>query len=380
MKWLLLLLVVLAGGVAAAAFAVPTNAVVVNGTAISQQSLNSDLTAIAGSPEYQCYVNSQALVSSNGQQVLPPVSGAGKSQDPDHHPTATTSYTASYLDLRIQHELVLQLAAQRHIEVTQAQLDQARSDYTTQITRVMAEIAQTAEGQNPRYTCGSTTPLTGSEVLATMPSSFVDQQVQFVATTVALEEDLSGIGSSESDLQAYFEQHRSEFDTVCVVLAGYSTESDATAAAAKVAAGTPFSQVAQQAQQPQQGCVNQSQLSAQLPGAKLDSLAVGAVSEPIQVSSGYILLQVTSRTPADYSQVKSDVSQAAQEKGSSKASTAITAVTRHADVSIDPRYGVWVSTAGQVFIPFVPKTSDVLNPVANSPVAAAAGSSSPSGG
>ncbi len=125
MKWLLLLLVVLAGGVAAAALTVPTNAVVVNGSAISQQSLNSDLSAIAASPSYQCYVNSQAYVSSNGQQQLPPVSGAGKSQDSDHHPTATTSYTASYLDLRIQHELIAQMAARRHIAVTQAELDQA---------------------------------------------------------------------------------------------------------------------------------------------------------------------------------------------------------------------------------------------------------------
>jgi hypothetical protein len=378
MKWLLLLLVVLAGGVAAAALTVPTNAVVVNGSTISQQSLNSDLTAIAASPLYQCYVNSQAFLSSNGQQVLPPVSGAGKSQDSDHHPTATTSYTATYLDLRIQHELITQMAARRHIEVTQAELDQARSDYTNQISQVMTQIEQTAQGQNPRYTCGSTTPLTGTEVLSTMPPAFVDQQVQFVATTVALEENLAGIGSSEADLRAYFEEHHSEFDTVCVTLAGYATQSDAEAAAAQVAAGTPFSQVAQQAQ-PQQGCLNLSQLVAQLPSsAMLGSQPVGAISAPIQVSSGYVLIQVTSRTKADYSAAKRYVSQAAQQKGATKASAAVTAVQRHAHVSIDPRYGVWVSTLAQVFTPFVPRTSDVLNPVANSPVAAASGS--PSGG
>jgi parvulin-like peptidyl-prolyl isomerase len=378
MKWLLLLLVLLGGGVAAAALTVPTNAVVVNGSAISQQSLNSDLSAIAASPSYQCYVNSQAYISSNGQEQLPPVSGAGRSQDPDHHPTATTSYTASYLDLRIQHELIAQMAARRHIEITQAELDQARSDYTNQISQVMSEIQQTPQGQNPRYTCGSTTPLTGHEVLSTMPTAFVDQQVSFVATTVALEEDLAGIGPSEADLLAYFEGHRSQFDTVCVILASYSSESDATAAAAKVAAGTPFSQLAQAAQG-QQGCLNQSQLASQLPtSAHLESLPVGGLSAPIQVSSGYVLLQVTSRAKTDYSAAKQYVSQVAQEKGSSRASTAVSAVQRHADVSVDPRYGVWVSGVAQVFTPFVPKASDVLNPVANSPVAVA--SANPSGG
>ncbi len=157
MKWFLALLVLLAAGVAAAALSVPTNAVVVNGTAISQGSLNSDLTAIAASPSYQCYVNSQAYLSSNGQQELPPVSGAGKSQDSDQHPTATSSFTATYIDLTIQHELIVQLADRHHVEVTQADLTQARTGYTNQISQVMSEVQQTPEAQNPRYTCGSAT-------------------------------------------------------------------------------------------------------------------------------------------------------------------------------------------------------------------------------
>ena len=78
MKWLLALLVIFAGVVAWAALAVPTNAAVVNGSAISQASLNADIHAIAGSAEYQCYLNSEAYLSSNGSQVgLPPVTGAG---------------------------------------------------------------------------------------------------------------------------------------------------------------------------------------------------------------------------------------------------------------------------------------------------------------
>ena len=49
MKRFLVLLVVLAGGLAWAAFSVPSNAATVNGSAISQQDLNSDVSAIAGS-------------------------------------------------------------------------------------------------------------------------------------------------------------------------------------------------------------------------------------------------------------------------------------------------------------------------------------------
>ena len=73
-------------------------------------------------------------------RCCPLVSGAGKSQDPDHHPTATSSYTATYLDTSIQHQLIAQLAARRHVEVTQADLDQAHTAYTNQISQVMTEI------------------------------------------------------------------------------------------------------------------------------------------------------------------------------------------------------------------------------------------------
>ena len=72
MKRLLVLLIVLAGGVAAAALTVPTNTADMNGSTISQASLNSDLHAISSSPYYQCYLNSQAYLSSSGEQQLPP--------------------------------------------------------------------------------------------------------------------------------------------------------------------------------------------------------------------------------------------------------------------------------------------------------------------
>src|ERR1022692_4847097 len=111
MKRFLVLLVILAGGLAWAAFAVPTNAVVVNGSAISQKSLNSDMTAIAKSSEYQCYLNAQAYVESNGQGLLPPADGVGYGTLIGLHPTATTAFVGTYLDTLVGHQLVLGLAA-----------------------------------------------------------------------------------------------------------------------------------------------------------------------------------------------------------------------------------------------------------------------------
>ena len=301
MKRLLVLLVLLAGGLVAAALSVPTNAAVVNGSAISQQQLNSDVSAIAGSRYYQCYLNSEDYLASNGGQELPPVQGAGKGQNTGDNPTATSAFVATYLDTEIGHELVLQVAAKRGVTVTPAQLADARTALSNQISSVMQQVSQTAQGQNPTFSCGPRlTPLTGEEVLGQLPASFVDNQVQFVATATALQESLAGVGSSESDLVRYYTGHRSEFDTVCFNAAAYSSESDAATAAASVASGTPFDQVAASAVQ--HGAVPCNVLTA-LTGelgispSSLDHLTPGQVSDPIGVNGSYYLLQLSSRTP-----------------------------------------------------------------------------------
>jgi len=366
-KRLLVLLLVLAGGLVAAALTVPTNAAVVNGTSISQQSLNSDVSAIAGSAAYQCYLNSQAYLGSSGAQQLPPVAGAGN-QSASGHPTANSAFVATYLDTKIGHQLVLQLADTRHVTVTQAQLADARTNLADQITAVMSQILQTSEGQNPRYSCTVTgQPLTGAEVLGTLPASFVDQQAQFVATASALQEDLAGVGSSDADLQGYFLGHQAEFDTVCLTAAAFTSQTAAQEGAAQVAFGTPFSQVAAKASQAGQlQCAPLAAIAAQLPSsAKLGSLAVGAVSAPVNVNGAYYLLELTKRTPTPYAQVKTAVAQVVQQAGAKATQKAITAKERHSSVSVDPRYGVWVPVAASVFTPLTPSTSDVLNSSAN---------------
>jgi PPIC-type PPIASE domain len=383
-KRLLVLLVLLAGGLVWAALAVPTNAAVVNGATISQQQLNSDVSAIAGSPYYQCYLNSEEYLASSGSQELPPVEGAGKGQNPGNNPTATSAFVATYLDTEIGHQLVLQLAARRGVTVTEAKLADARTSLSNQISSVMAEVAQTAQGENPDFNCNHTVePLTGEEVLAQLPTSFVDDQAQFVATAAALQEDLAGIGSSEADLVRYYDDHRSQFDTVCFNGAEFSSESAAAAAASSVASGTSFAQVAAKAAQ--KGtipCGVLADVASELgvtPGS-LEHLTTSTVSDPIDLNGTYLLVQVASRTPTSFDKAKSAVETAVQNAGSQKAQAAITAAERRASVSVDPRYGTWVPVSASVFTPFTPEVSDVLNPAANEVGASTSPSSSaPSG-
>jgi hypothetical protein len=385
MKRFLVLLVVLAGGVTWAAFSAPSNAATVNGSAISQQDLNSDVSAIADSAYYQCYLNSEEYLSSEGSEQSPPVLGAGTGQYPGDHPTATTAFVASYLETDVGHQLLLQLAGDRNVIVTQSDLVTARSNLTGQISEVMSEILQTQEGQNVSYGCSLTgQALTGQQVLDTMPASFVDQQVQFVATASALEEDLAGVGSSAADLQNYFSAHSARFDTACLTAAAFSSESAAQAGAAQVAAGTPFATVAAGTSASgggALGCDVLSDLITKLPpDADLNSLATGVVSAPIDDNGTYVLLEITSRAPTPYSKAKTAVENAVQQAGATATQKALTAVERRSSVSVNPQYGVWVPVSASVLTPLTPVPSDILNPSANVPAAVPVESAVPGAG
>lgn len=367
MKRFLILLVLMAGGLAAAAFAVPSNAAVVNGVAITQSQLNSDLSAIANGNLYSCYLNAQQLVSTEGEGPgLPPVNGVGTSSD-SAHTTATTAYASTYLDTDIGHELVNQMAAARHVVVTAADLATARTLFENEITSVLQDVTGSASA------CGTSTT-TGQEVLAPLPKSFVNANVRFDATVSVLEEQLAGVGASTADLERYFDAHRALFATDAFTVASYTSLSDAQAAVAKVAAGTPFSTVASAvAGGGPQGKDILYGIAEQLPAAaKLNSLAVNTLSAPISYNGGYLLVEITSSSPTPYAEAAAEVKQAVQAAGSAATRSALQSAEKHARISLDPRYGTWTQSDARITLPASPAPADVLNAAVNEPVTATA--------
>jgi hypothetical protein len=347
-KRLIVLLIVLAGGLAAAAFAVPSNAATGNGVSISQRQFSSDLNAIAGSPDYQCFLNAEEAVGSGGDATLPPVSGAGT------HATVTTGFAANYLDTAIEHQLVLGVAATRHIRLTSQDLSSARAELTNQITGILSEVASS------KYACGTAA---GKDVLSSMPSSFVDRDVRFDATVSVLEETLAGVGPTTADLEGYYQTHSSLFDTACFTVAEFSSQAAAQTAAGTVAAGTPFATVAAAAQGGPQACEILYGVSASLPaGTDLQDLPLNTVSNPVAVNGSYLLIEITSRTPTSFTKAKSEVLSAVQGAGAPKVSTLISNAGKRATVSVDGRYGEWTPSKTQVLPPSAPLAVDLLNP------------------
>ena len=361
MKRLIVLLIVLAGGLAAAAFAVPSNAATVNGVAISQDQVNSDLAAIARSSDYQCFLNAEEAVGTGGQTGLPAIVGVGQPTGSSAHPTVTASFASNYLDTLIGHQLVLELAAKQHLAVNAADLTAAHTELLGQMTAILQDVA------GSKYACS--TALTAATVLAAMPSSFVNRTLQFDATVSVFEEHEAGVGSSTADLENYFTAHSSIFDTACFTVAEYTSETAAEAASATVSSGTPFAQVAAQATGGgPQGCDILYGIASSLPtGSNIQNLALGSVSSPIAVNSDYLLLQITKRTPTPFAQAKSEVQAAVQNAGANKARSVIDAAEKTAAISVDQRYGQWTPARAQVVPPSSPLPGDVLHAAVDSP-------------
>jgi hypothetical protein len=364
-KRLIVLLIVLAGGLAAAAFSVPSNAASVNGASISQNTVNTDLMAIAHSSDYQCFLNAEELVGTQGQSGLPPIDGVGQPTGSDARPTVTASFASNYVDTLIGHQLVLELAAQEHLRVDAADLTSAHTQMVGQMTAILQDVA------GSQYACSAgTTSLTAADVLGTMPASFVKRTVQFDATVDVFEDHQAGVGSSAAGLESYFNAHASTFDTACFTVAEYSSQAAAQAAVAEVTSGTPFAQVATQATGGgPQGCDILYGIASSLPaGSNLESQPVGTVSSPISIStSEYLLIQITKRTPTSFAQAEPEVRAAAESAGSDKARSVISAAEKKAAIALDGRYGEWTAAKAQVIPPVSPLAVDVLNTAVNGP-------------
>jgi hypothetical protein len=356
-KRFLVLLVVVAGGLAVASFTVPTNAAVVDGQAITQNQLNADVTAIANSADYTCYLNAQQAVESSGQAApLPAVDGV---EQPGHLATSSTAFVANYLETAIGHQLVLKLAAEHHVRVTSQEVKDAHTGFANEISSILSDYSQAGE-----HCWEGAQPPTGADVLATMPAAFVQENAQFDASVAALEESLVG------GPRAYYDSHRSLFETACFTIAPYSTVSAAESARGLVYEGASFASLASQvAGGGPQACEDLFGVVSALPStADLTKLALNTVSAPISYGGQYLLVEITKRTPLSYSAAQADIEAAAQSAGATKTEKKLDTLELHATVVLDPRYGVWKPEHAEVLPPAQPPASDVLRAAVNSPI------------
>ena len=366
MKRLLVLLVVVAAVVAVTAFYVPANAASVNGSGIAQGTLNADLSAIGGSPGYQCYLGAdQVLTQVNAPPIFPVYGVAGSSTGPATYNTVFVRYWLSQL---MSDKLVQQIVAAKHLVVTPADLALGRVTLGEQIAGVLNNYASTQGG-----TCGTT----ASAILSSLPASFRNEQIQVQAEQDVLLAHESGYGLGTAALNRYFTAHRTDFNTICLSYVLFSTKGAATAARATIETGTPFAQTGKVTPI---GCAMRYAITS-LPSS-VTSLPTKKVSQPVAGGSGnYALFEITSSTPSTFVGARVGVENSVLNAGSARTTALLQAANRRAQVTADPRYGRVAPGSVALLLPKSPASTDLLNPNANLPAPpASAGSSGSTSG
>lgn len=347
-----------AGVVAAGAFSVPAPAATVNGVAISRGTLDSELSTIATDQAFACYLDASVAVRSGDLASLPSISGSAQG-------TFDTSFVDFWLSQQIDNLLVERLAADQHLALGATALAAGRADLEGSIDAVLGQAAAASGSQTA--VCAPS----GAAVVATLPAAMADELVRAQAAGDLVLAHAAGYGLSTADLLRYFLAHPSKFETICLSGIQVASQSTATSVRAAIEAGEPFATAAKADSTDSTsapnggalGCYSANEGAYATVAHDVAGLAVGQVSQPVSNNGSYLLLEVTSDLPAAFDAVTPAVRQAILAAGSTKASKELSSLTKHAQVSVDPRYGGWSGVGGiGIHPPAVPRSADLLDP------------------
>ena len=273
-------------------------AATVNGHAISDSELHDELDAVEHNDGYRTLLEQQLGQDSAG----------------DGDGTFATPFVSSLLSDKVYFSLIEQELERDDVQLGGDRLDGARSQLEER----------------------------GGQDFAALPRAQQDELVRRVALLSALDEEVG---------PRYFEDHKSDFDTICVSHALVSTD-DRTDAEARARAeelktrideGTPFRTVATDdsddpgaaAQGGDLGCGSRGRFPPEFEQAAYE-LDVNEVSGPVRTQFGYHLIQVRERNAAEYQDVRDSVRQ-----------RILTQLASDADVTVDARYGEWRESTDQ---------------------------------
>lgn len=362
MKRLLLLFLGVAAAVGLAAYFVPATAATVGGATVSRRSLDRDLSAIAGSVDFQCYLSEEASLSA-GQPTAVRVEGVSASSSTTG--IYATPFVDNWLSRMVATQAAVQVLARHGVTVSAGDLNVGKSVLERRITAVLTTYARDA-GTTPG--CGGS----GKAVLASVPSAFAAEQVRAQTEQALLEARAVGAGIEGGQVATYFAAHRGEFDKVCLSVIVTSTKQKAVTVDKAIKGGASFAQEAKTnsidsttaANGGTAGCGVLAGTSLLQP---LAQLPLHKVSTPIAYNGSYLVAEVTSRTPVSFTTVASTVLTVLLLAGQSKADAQVAKVVQSGGVTVDARFGHVKAGSSVVVPPSHPPLSSLLSAQANTP-------------
>jgi foldase protein PrsA len=273
--------------------------------------------------------NKQLQAASGGNGL----SGAGKN-------TVDPRLAAGWLTAVIYDKLITHEFERRHLKVTPADTEAAKSQLATQFG-------------NP-------------EVANTFPDWFQKRLVQRNARAVSVRAALSGLDFSEDSVKKYFEDHKAEFGQNCVSHILVKTKADADAVLARLKGGQDFATVAKAVSIDTGSGAKGGDLGCNPKGAFVpefdeaaSTLPIGQLSEPVQTQYGFHIIRVEERKTVTYESAREQAKAALNAESQGAFRQFLQEAVSSARVTVDKRYGTFEPPAtGQppeVVPPVVPK-------------------------
>ena len=331
---LVVLLVLALVGAGAFGLSNASSGVRVNGASISAADLRTEFAALTASPSLQCYFKNLAQAS------LTP--GGGDA-------TMTASGAAAWSNLRVEGLAIVQFVhAQFHYTPNAAALTAATTSLTNELTQA-----------------GTGCPGSPAAALAAMPSEMRTAEISAQASSLYLLSQLnSTIPLNLASLQAYYESHKSSYDTICVSVALVQPSQVAAFTAAQKA-GMSVAELAKKfsidpsgKKGGAYGCYPPTSTSYAAVTHDVSTTALNSFpTTPLGVSQNGVTYALyvapTKRTTTPFNIASSMVLSDVRNLNASSANSVRQTILKRAAVSIDPAYGRWgVGSSGpSVFAP-----------------------------
>ena len=359
---------VVAGGLASACQVTPP-AASVNGTTIQISTLNDQLQAFETTQAGACLLTIEAA----GSAVQ--VRGQGAAG------TYNMSFAGSVLHQGVSNILYEQYAADRHIQVTPAETATAKSEVESFLDGSISTQLSQANAAGQQSFCQTNTgqAVTGAQVLAGLPASLREAQIQ----SQAIEDRLLARGATitAADIAAYYAKNPTQFTGACVSAILTDSQVHANELLAQINGGAPFASVAKANSLDQTSAANGGALGCNFTAASVEqqlqvpSITVGAPVGPVQeASSGaWVIFEVTGEVAQSLADATPTIRQDLLRSTSNQTRVAneVRRFARHSSISVDPRYGTW--TISRIVPPPGPRPSDLLAAAVNGAAANASG-------
>jgi len=278
----------------------------VNGEGISDDDLQDELAAIRDNEQYR-----QSLEAGFGGSLL------GQSDG-----TFNSVFAARVLTLQIYFELASQFLAGEGVEIGPDLVRAAREDATEQAG--------------------------GPEIFGKFPKRYQDLVVQRRAIVVALDERLSREFRREGAVEAYFEEHRREFEQLCASHILVDSQDRAAELRSRIEGGADFASLARTESTDTASAQQGGDLGCQATGTFVPEfeeaaagVEVGEVSEPVQTPFGFHLILVRERKVPTFEEVAGQVEQRLASLAQESFNKWLADAAADADVDVNPRYGTW---------------------------------------